>query len=309
MYTEQEMIVVAKMYYEMNLTQKEIAEKLRYSRPTISRIVDAALKSGIVDVKINYTIDSVQELENKIKDKYKLKKVFVSPIYVHDSSLIHNDVGKAAADFLYEICENDSILGVSWGTTLSHVVPYLKTKPLPQMKIVQLNGGVAKSSFSTGSAALLERFSKAFDSEQYLLPVPSIVDSSVIADAIMTDSSIKRVIEYGKKSTIAIFGIGNVSFESVLYKGGYFKEGAYEELIAKKAVGDICSRYFSIDGQITDAGLNDRTIGLELENLQEKDFSIALAVGKEKAKSVKGALNGGYINTLFIDEELAKEIL
>lgn len=309
MYTDQEMIVVAKMYYEMNLTQKEIAEKLRYSRPTISRIVDAALKTGIVDVKINYTIDSVQELENKIKAKYKLKKVFVSPIYVHDPGLIQNDIGKAAADFLYEICENDSILGVSWGTTLSHVVPYLKTKPLPHMKIVQLNGGVAKSSFSTGSAALLERFSKAFSSEQYLLPVPSIVDSSVIADAIMTDSSIAQVIELGKASTIAIFGIGNVSFDSVLYKGGYFKEGAYEQLIEKKAVGDICSRYFSIDGKVTDDGLNQRTIGLRLEDLRKKDFSIALAAGKGKANSVLGALNGGYINTLFIDEELAKEIV
>ncbi|WP_260398172.1 hypothetical protein [Peribacillus simplex] len=40
MYSNEEMIVVAKMYYEMNLTQKEIAEKLSYSGPLISRIIE-----------------------------------------------------------------------------------------------------------------------------------------------------------------------------------------------------------------------------------------------------------------------------
>lgn len=309
MYTDQEMIIVARMYYEMNLTQKEIAEKLRYSRPTVSRIVDAAFKAGIVDVKINYPLDSVVELEDEIKKKYNLENVFVIPVYIDNPLLIQNDVGKAAANYLYEICDNHSILGVSWGTTLSGVVPYLKPKALPNMKIVQLNGGVAKSAFSTGSVALLEKFSKAFSSDQYLLPVPSIVDSSVIADAIMTDSSIEYALDLGRRSNIAVFGIGNVSHNSVLYKGGYFKEGAYDELIAKKAVGDICSRYFSLDGQIVDGNLNRRTIGLKLEELRQKEFSIAIASGIEKTESVRGALNGGYANTIFIDEELAKKII
>lgn len=309
MYSNQEMIIVARMYYEMNLTQKEIAEKLRYSRPTVSRIVDAAFKAGIVDVKINYPLDSVVELEDEIKKKYQLKNAFVVPVYINNPPLIQTDVGKAAAAYLYDICDNTSILGVSWGTTLSSVVPYLKPKLLPNMKIVQLNGGAAKSTFSTGSVALLEKFSKAFSSDQYLLPVPSIVDSAAIADAIMTDSSIEYALNLGIESNIAVFGIGNVSHNSVLYKGGYFKEGAYDELIAKKAVGDICSRYFSVDGQIVDKDLNSRTIGLKLEELRKKEFSIAIASGVEKAESVRGALNGGYANTIFIDEELAKKII
>ncbi|MFJ7973263.1 sugar-binding transcriptional regulator [Psychrobacillus sp. NPDC096389] len=308
MYSKVEMIKVAKLYYEMKLTQKEIAEKLNYSRATISRIIDAAFKAGIIKVEINYTLSSVQKLESKIKEKYNLKKVFVLPVYLHERELVLNDVGKAVAAYLYEICEDDSILGLSWGTSLSHVVPYLKKKVLPNMKIVQLNGGVAKSSYSTGSGALLEKLSQAFCAEHYHLPVPSIVDSSIIAEAIMTDSNIEQALTLGNKSNIALFGIGNVSYDSVLYKGGYFKGDTYEELIEKNAVGDICSRYFSITGELVDRSLNERTIGLELEELRNKEYSIALAAGKEKASSVIGALNGGYVNTLFIDEELAKEI-
>jgi len=308
MYSEVEMITVAKLYYEMNLTQVQIAEKLNYSRATISRIIDAAFKKGIIKVEINYTLSSVQKLESKIKEKYNLKKVFVLPVYLQERKLVLNDVGKAVAAYLDEICENDSILGISWGTTLSHVVPYLKKKLLPNMKIVQLNGGVAKSTYSTGSGALLEKLSEAFLAEHYHLPVPSIVDTSIIAEAIMTDSSIKQALKLGEKSNIALFGIGNVSYDSVLYKGGYFKGDTYEDLIEQNAVGDICSRFFSITGELVDQDLNERTIGLELEELRTKEYSIALAAGKEKANSVIGALNGGYVNTLFIDEELAKEI-
>lgn len=309
MYTEKEMIKVAKLYYEMKLTQKEIAEKLNYSRATISRIIDAAFKAGIISVQINYTLTSIQELENKIKEKYKLQKVFVIPVYINELSLVLNDIGKAVAAYLDEICEESSVLGVSWGTSLSHVIPYLKEKKLPNMRIVQLNGGVAKSSFSTGAAALLEGFSSAFSTDNYLLPVPSIVDSSVIADAIMTDSSIEHALSIGQKCNIALFGIGNVSYDSVLYKGGYFKGDTYEKLIEKKAVGDICSRYFSITGELVDKELNQRTIGLELNELRNKEYSIALAAGVEKASCVIGALNGGYANVLFIDEELAKKIV
>jgi deoxyribonucleoside regulator len=308
LYSQQEMIKVAKMYYEMNMTQKQISEKLRYSRPTISRIVDAAIRKGIVEVKVNYTLSSVQELEKKIKEKFSLNKIFVIPVYVEDDTLIKNDIGKAVADYLYEICSDGTVLGVSWGTTMGQIMPYLKEKKASNMKIVQLNGGIAKNSFSTNSAALLEEFSKAFLSDYYLLPVPAIVDSDQIANAISNDSSIQETLLLGKQSNVAVFGIGNVSYESVLYKGGYFKGNAYEKLIEKEAVGDICSRFFTIDGGIADSELNRRTIGLQLEELRKKEYSIGIASGKNKLKSVLGALNGNFLNVLFIDEILAQEI-
>ncbi|NGP46695.1 sugar-binding transcriptional regulator [Bacillaceae bacterium SIJ1] len=309
MYSQEEMIRVAKLYYEMNLTQKEIAERLPYSRATISRMLDTAYKQGIIQVKINYPLNSVQQLEEKISTTYSIKKVFVSPVYVEDPTLILKDVGRAAAQYLYEICNDDCILGVSWGKTLASIYPHLNPKNVKNMKVVQLNGGIAKNSFSTGAAQLLEKFSEAFSTGYHLLSVPTIVDSEMIARVMTSDSSINETLELVRESNIAIFGIGNVSYDNVLYKGGFFKENSYEELISKKAVGDICSRYFRIDGKLADEELNKRTIGLRLEDLRKKEHSIAVASGKSKAKSVIGALNGGYVNALFIDEVLATEMI
>ncbi|MGM0903502.1 MAG: sugar-binding transcriptional regulator [Bacillota bacterium] len=309
MYEFNELVKISKMYYEMGMTQKEISEVSKHSRPTISRMLEAAMERGIVRVQIEYPLDSIYELEEEIKNKFHLKKVFVAPTFVEEDTLIVQDVGKALANYLTEICRPNDILGISWGTTLGVVSNYLPKRKINGLKIVQLNGGIPVNSYSNGSFGLLEKFSEAFEGQFHLLSAPTIVDSEEIANSILSDSNIKQVVDLGKKANIALFGIGRTHYESVLYKSGYFKTESYDRLISKGAVGDICSRFFDINGDLVDSELNRRTIGLQLEDLQEKEHCIAMAVGAKKVKAVYGALQGNYLNTLFVDEHLARKLL
>ncbi|MET3508524.1 sugar-binding domain-containing protein [Halalkalibacter oceani] len=139
MYPKSELIKVAKLYYEAGLTQQQIAEKLLYSRPTISRMLDAALKTGIVNVTIQYSLESVYELEQEIKNTFNLKKVFVAPSYIEVSSLINKDVGKELANYLTELCQPGDVLGVSWGTTLSYVSEALTRTKIEMSKFTVQN--------------------------------------------------------------------------------------------------------------------------------------------------------------------------
>ncbi|TSB48522.1 sugar-binding transcriptional regulator [Alkalicoccobacillus porphyridii] len=309
MYEREDLIRAAKMYYELGMTQQQISSRMKYSRPTISRMLESAMDQGIVKVEIQYALNSIGELEERIKQTFDLKKVFVAPVYVEKESLIRKDVGMALAEYLLNLVKDEDLIGVSWGTTLSAVAETLSQADVKGVKVVQLNGGISKNTFATGSMALLEQFGKAFKADFHLLPVPTIMDSAEIVSAIMTDSSTQEIVHLGEKSTIALFGIGRVSHESVLYKGGYFSPENYQELMDKGAVGDICSRFYDVNGQLVDDDLNSRTIGLQLEELKQKQHSIAMAVGKEKVEAVLGALRGGYLNTLFIDEELAEGLL
>lgn len=309
MYPVEDLIRVAKMYYEVGYTQKEIAEHLSYSRPTVSRMIDSAIKEGIIKISIQYPISSVKSLENKLREEFCLKNVFVTPNYVKDDELINKDVGKHLAQYLYKIIKPNDTIGISWGTTLSYVTNHLLKKETEGIKVVQLNGGISRNSISTGSIALLETFSEAFQAEFHQLLVPTIVDSEEITRAILLDSNIRKIMELGESANIALFGIGQAVKDNILFKGGYFTDKEYDLLIQKGAVGDICSRYFDIEGNLIDPNLNNRTIGLQLNNLKEKEHSIAIAVGKDKVKAVYGAIQGGYLNTLFVDEALAKSLL
>ena len=75
------------------------------------------------------------------------------------------------------------------------------------------------------------------------------------------------------------------------------------------AVGDICSRILKADGSICSNDLNSRTIGIELEELKRKPYSIAVAGGKDKLSAIKAALNGKWFNCLITDEWIATELL
>ncbi len=309
MYTRKEMIRVAKLYYEKALTQQEIAKLENISRPTVSRILDAALQEGIVTFSINYPLESVDELEDELKSRFGLRKAFVVPVIIPEESFILADVGKALGEYLHDLVSDGDTIGVSWGTSLTYAAKHLKATKRNNVKVVQLNGSVSTTSFSTGAINILDQFAKAFYSQAYALAVPTIVDSSEIATAILRDSGVSEIISLGRQANIAVFGIGYTSHQSVLNLAGYFKQNEYDKLIEQGAVGDICSRYFKVDGTLCDDTLNERTIGLQLDELKQKEHSIAIACGEEKVQATLGALRGGYVNTLFTDEMTAKALI
>jgi deoxyribonucleoside regulator len=81
------------------------------------------------------------------------------------------------------------------------------------------------------------------------------------------------------------------------------------ETIKTKAVGDICSRYYDEKGEICLPSLNERTVGIELNELRAKEHSILVAGGASKVNAIYGALRGKYGNTLVTDQITAKALL
>jgi len=130
----------------------------------------------------------------------------------------------------------------------------------------------------------------------------------VTKELVEQDRHIHHIIEMGKQANIAIFTVGTVRDEALLFRLGYFDKGE-TSLLKKQSVGDICSRFFDGDGNISSEEINKRTIGIELEELKLKKRSILVAGGNRKIKAIDGALRGGYANVLIIDQHTAKELL
>ncbi|MGB8461693.1 MAG: sugar-binding domain-containing protein, partial [Priestia megaterium] len=76
-----------------------------------------------------------------------------------------------------------------------------------------------------------------------------------------------------------------------------------------RAVGDICSRFFDKDGQICNESLDERTLGLDLEELKKKEYAILVAGGDQKIDSIYGALQGNFANVLVTDQFTARFLL
>ena len=75
------LVEAARLYYEHDFSQQQIAQKLGVSRPGVSRLLNKAREQGIVRIEIRDPSDRGIKIENDLREKYELKKVVVVPDY------------------------------------------------------------------------------------------------------------------------------------------------------------------------------------------------------------------------------------
>jgi len=302
------MIEAAKMYYFMDYSQQDIADRLGVSRPTVSRFLQQAKEEGYVQIRIMDPSEDTQKLAVQLKQKYHLKKAIVVPVPHYDEHLIKEYLAEDTALYLDEIVKDGDTIAVTWGSTMYQVAKKLSHKHVSDVSIVQLKGGVSHLETNTYNSEILHMFGKAYNTYPHFLPLPAIVDHLLVKQAMESDRHIRKILEMGERANIALFTVGVPAPESLFLQMGYFSEDELR-VIYEKAVGDICSRFYDTDGRICLPDLNTRTIGIELDSLHRKERSILVAGGAKKVEAIYGALCGRYANVLITDQYTAKSLL
>ena len=304
----QSIIEIAKLYYEKNMSQKKISEKLNISRATVSRKLDEAIEKNIVTITVNDRFSETVQLEEKLKELFDLNSVTVINALDQQYSSILSGLGEGAAELLAETVKDNDILGISWGTTMYHVAKNLKRDEFKSIRVVQLKGGVSQSLRKTYSFETMIGFSNAYQTEPILLNLPVIFENEMVKNAVTSEQHTKEVIELGKKANIAIFTVGTVRDEALLFQLNYMTNDEINQL-KKTAVGDICSRFFDENGEVANEKLNNRTIGIQLNELYDKERSILIAGGAHKLKAIETAIKAKFCNEIVVDQYTAQRLL
>ena len=301
-------IDVAKLYYQSEFSQQQIAQQMGISRPSVSRLLQYAKEQGYVNIQIIDPVENMEELERRLAQKYGMQEVRVAYSTLNDPGEIKKYIGSKAAEYLNEIVRDGDIIGVSWGTTMYNVACRLKSRPLQGAQIVQLKGGVTDGKSTTYADEILEKFAKAFSTIARYLPLPVIFGTKEVKEMVDQDRHIKRILELGRQANIAVFTVGTVKEDALLFRLGYI-EAADKVKLQQIAVGDICSRFFDRAGEICNAEIDDRTVGIKLAELRDKERSILVAGGERKVEAIRAALVGQYANVLITDQYTAKALL
>jgi len=303
------LVQVSRLYYEHDMGQREIADILKISRSYVSKLLIEAKELKIVEIKINDTIETENEMEAFIREKFGLKKVIIVPSDGGEPDKQLEGIGIALARYLYNIVSDKDIIGVSWGVTLHTCAQRLMKKYVKDVKVTQLYGGMMSTDKGVHINEIITNFAKAFDATPYFLLLPSIVDSYEMKAAIIKDKNVANVLEMAQNCQIAVYSVGEFGLDSSLVRAGFFTSNEVEELLKKGVVGDACARLYNIKGEIVESEFDKRTIGLQLNELRHKKYSILVAGGQKKVKSIYGALCGGYANVLITDEMTARSFL
>jgi deoxyribonucleoside regulator len=299
---------VCHLYYEDELSQGEIAQRLQISRPTISRLLQFARDQGLVQIKIADPLKDLNFISTQLEAKFGLKKALVVYDASGDENHINDKLGAATADYLDAIVRNGDRIGISWGHTIEAVANHLHETNRTGVQVVQLKGSVSESNINNFGSDILSKFGAAFHTSALNLPLPVIFDNAVTKDIVLKDRFINAIIEAGEQTNIALFTCGTVRNDSLLFNLGYLKDDEIKRL-QTTAVGDIVSRFIATDGSIADKDINDRTVGIQLDQLRNKEYAVLVAGSAKKLDSVQGALRGGYANVLITDERTATDLL
>ncbi|WEV47488.1 sugar-binding transcriptional regulator [Bifidobacterium sp. ESL0690] len=300
-------ITAARLYYEDALDQTEIARNLGISRPTVSRLLKLARETGVIKIEINNPFVDAEDLGVQLVDKYQMN-IHVAPNNYNGEISTLDSLGAYTAEYLTQTIRPGDIIGLGWGKTIHSVTTHLNNHPVEDTTVVQLKGGINIRYQDTYADESVTELASALGATPHFLPLPPFFDSKVTKEIVERDRFIKQTLELGKKANIALYSVGTVRNDALLFQLGYFNS-KQKAALKKSAVGDVVSRFIDKDGKVVNKDLNDRTVGIGLSDLKAKKHSIVVAAGILKAPAIRAVMKAGYANEFIVDQAIAQELL
>ena len=300
-----EFVKVAYYYYKTGMTQNEIANKMSMSRQRVNRILKKCLETGIVKIVIQDYEDQNVEFETKFENISGLNEAMIINC---ESDNINDSLGPAAASYLERILKDDDIIGFSRGRALSSLVSNLSESDKKNLTVTQLVGGLNAEESSTNSDDIVRYSSETLNAKPYFMYAPIIVESRELRDSMLKESFFSQVYDKMKNCTVAVVGIGDMSDESEYVQRSFLTEQECTILRDKKAVGEICTHYFDINGNIIQSDINGRVFSIDHENLNNIPIRIGIGGGAQKVKAIVGAIRSNLINVLITDYDTAMTV-
>lgn len=304
-----DLVNVCKSHFINDETQSQIAKRMGVSHAKVNKMIAKAKARGIYTIAINDPLQTAQTLARRLIDAYRLRDAVVVPIPRFGAQNVLERLGVAAAATLGGLLGNNDIIGISGGSTLYEMLRKLENVNIANATIVPLLGGYGVIEAASHGTEISYRLAEKLGARIITMPVPGLARDSHEAEVFCASPIVRKSMDWMRKCTVAIFGIGSVDRESSLYKGGFLNDELLAELESEDAAGCIGFSFFKLDGTPC-RRFNSKIIGLSLEDLAHIPLTIGVAGGfPNKIQAIKGAMNGGYINILVTDQVTAEALL
>lgn len=303
---------VAQMYHQEGMRQSDISDILRISQASVSRMLKRAEAEGIVRVSIVAPRGTFPDLEAAIREKYAIPEVIVADCHDDNDDAVFEAIGVAAAHLLETTLDEGDVIGVSsWSQTLQQMLNNIHPiKRIRAERVIQLLGGIGVPSVQIHATQLTTRLAELTNGVPQLLPAPCVTGSPQSKEILLRDPQVKATVEQFARVTTAFVGIGAMSpSQNLIYSGNTFTESELQELSDRGAVGDICLRFYTAEGQALAGEVHDRVVGMTLEELRAVPRVIGAAGGLRKTAAIAGALRGKLIDVLVTDRFTAGRLV
>ena len=296
-------------YFVNEMTQADIARDMGVTRLKVNRAIQRAKALGIVKIQINSPFVTRIELQQDLEVALGINRAVISPVNKADYDY-HRSVGAALAGLLIERLRATTwkSIGVSWGLTLDSAIRKLPQQAYPDLEVVSILGGTAQGS-TFNSFGIASGFAKILGAHYNLLTAPIYLSEGIDRNVFLSQYALKEHFKKFETLDAVLLTCSNVTEKSFLVSNGLPRELTTEALIEAGAIGDVLGRFLDKDGKSVSKAIDDRTIGMRLEQVKAVPEKIMAAAGAHKVDIIRAACCCGLVNTLVTDDLTAQLLL
>lgn len=292
------MHAAARLYYEEDLSQQEVAERLGVSRSTVSRLLQLARTHGIVRIEVRPPSPAA-ELAVELGEALGLRRAVVVPALAPGSGL-QALVAPTLAELERLALGSGDVLAISWGRTVWEVAQAQGFPDLRGVRVVPAVGGMDEVDVRFQPNEIARRVADASGADVSLLHAPAL-PSPKLRSSLLSDPDITARLTLWDRLAAALVGIGMPPAELAAAPAHI----AAERDALSAAVGDVVSRHFDLAGDPVEMPHEDLLLGVSRAQLRGAGTVIGVAAGDRKVRAVVGAARAQLIHVLVTDAATA----
>ena len=308
-YSDHQLRLAAKLYYVDGLSQTEVSKYVNVSQAHVSRLLALAQESGIVRISVEEYDPRDSEAEDALKKRFKLKAAVVVKSYPNMPPVnLRLAVGRFAVQSVVGLLPANATVAVSGGRTLRDLIVQITPESRPLKAVLQAMGNLDSNITPVDSQELGRLLASHYQSPFYSLSSPAYMTDRKSRDLFLQLDQIRGMRERFNEVDVALVGIGNLS-NSMFIERGILTKKDLQQLAKAGAVGEVCGRFFDENGRECPTVWRERVIAIEKEQLRKIPNVIAVISGADRALALRGAIRGGIVNSIAIDDMGAAALL
>lgn len=298
------LVTVAKMYYEDNMNQSEIAKVIGVSRPLVSVLLSDAKELGIVEIKIKSPFEMDNNIMGILCKIYNIKGGNLIN-GVNSKSVTEKMIVKSSYDFIKKTVRQGDYIGISWGNMIGDVVELMESQEDKLMlngNVCSLVGNSATANKNYHTDELCRAFGQVTGCKPHFALAPAFYETAEDLLSVSKLDFFSKIHKSWDKVSFAIVNIENHPSVPDLATASRFG------CKIKDAVGHMASYYYDKNGNIIE-NENDVVFRISLDQLKKANVVMGICRCNVTVDNLIGVLKTGILTHIFVEQQIAQGVL
>ncbi|RWO61705.1 sugar-binding domain-containing protein [Mesorhizobium sp.] len=291
---------VAKLHYEADMSQVDIARRLGVSTATISRLLQRARAEGIVRIEV-LDLATPEGITTQL----------VEALGLRDAAVIETPSAGALAALAAPLgallkqagLTAGKVVAIGWGRAIREVIQAGLPR-IPGVLTVAATGGMQQQAAHFQINEFVRLAAEELGGTPHFIHAPYL-PSSELREVFLGDAAIRDSVALWDRTDVAIVGIGLPH----AINPPEASAATLSEQALFHAAGDVIRHYFDVEGKLIPWEGEGRMIAMSPAQLRAVPLVIGVGASPEKAKAIIGAVRASLINALVTDTKTAQAIL